>query len=191
MSGAARTAGAVLVSLVLLTAGAAATVTAPSDDELQDPIEVRGIVGQTLSARTAEVLVHDVRAAERVDFGSTGPDSTTPGVWIAIDLTVACRERLCSFDRSELRSRGRTYDTAVLAPRPSFAALYGEPLLRYRTTALFEVPRAVLGDGSAELVVQSIDTPALDSLPVVRLTLPRTASASVPVRTASVAGVTR
>lgn len=191
MSPARRTAGAVLASLALLGAGAVATVSAPTDDELQDPIEVRGTVGQTLSARTAEVRVHGVRAAERLDFGTTGPDSTTPGVWIAIDLTVACRERLCSFDRSELRSRGRTYDAAVLAPRPSFAVLYGQPLLRYRTAALFEVPRAVLGDRSAELVVQSIDTPALDSLPVVRLTLPRTASDSVPVRTAVVAGVTR
>lgn len=186
-----RRVGAVLASAALVVIAAAATVSAPTDDQVQEPIEVRGDVGTTVTSRTAAVTVHDVRLAHRLDLGEDGPDTTTAGVWVAIDLTATCRLTSCSFDDSRLRMAGHTYAPAVLAPSPSFVLLNGEPGLDYRVTALFEVPSAAVRSRDADLIAQTTDTTALDSVAVVSLRLPAAVEAVAAVGTARIVGAAR
>lgn len=175
----------------LLIVAAVATVTAPTDDEIQTPLKVTGAIGEPVVSRQTEMIVHGVAVAEELDFDQAdAPPSTTTGAWVVVDVTTVCRLASCSFVRSELRVDGRAFAAATLAPLPSFIAQAPAPGLRYRSSALFEVPRDAVGAGTAEFVLQINETTALDSVAVVRFDLPATVSPSAEVRSSELEGDT-
>ncbi|QHC71835.1 hypothetical protein [Rathayibacter sp. VKM Ac-2801] len=159
-------------AVALLTAAAIVTATAPSDDDVQTPLARSGGVGERVESRTVAVTVHGaVLARELAVEGREDLDTTSPGVWLVVDLTAVCRLSSCAFDESELRVDGRRFAPATLVPFPSFVQQSPSAGLPYRQSALFELPRGS-ASGEAELVVQTGDTGALDSVAVVRLPLP-------------------
>lgn len=167
----------------LLVLAALATVTAPSEDEIQTPLKITGAIGETVASRQTELVVHGVTVAEELAFGEAGaPPSETMGAWVVVDVTTVCRLTSCSFARSELRMGGRSFAAATIAPLPSFVAQAPSPGLRYRSSALFEVPRDALQAGTAEFVLQISETTALDSVAVVRFDLPTDVSPTAEVR---------
>lgn len=190
LSTGARAGWGVLSAVALLAAAAAATVTAPTQDDVQAPIESVGPVGRTIVARQIEARAEAVRVADRLALpaGSSSRDSATDGVWVVVDLTVACRIDACGFAGSRLRIAGRSYAPSAIVPGASFATTSQDPGLRYRTSAVFEVPRSALRAGSARLAVQPEETRNLDGVPVVALRLPRTAAAIAPVRSTVLVG---
>ena len=188
--GPARSGARLLAAVALLLAAAGATVTAPAEDDVQAPIETVGPVGRTVVARQIEVRAEDVKTADRLALpaGSSARDSATRGVWVVVDLTVACRIDACGFSGSRLRIAGRSYAPSAIVPGTSFAATAQDPGLRYRTSAVFEVPRSALKAGRARLAVQPQETRNLDGVPVIALRLPQTVTAVAPVRTTALVG---
>ncbi|QHC60498.1 hypothetical protein [Rathayibacter sp. VKM Ac-2760] len=174
-----------IIGIALLVAAAIVTVTAPTDDDVQSPLAVRGTLGETVQSRLVAVTVHDVALARELTFdGELDPPSSTPGVWVVVDLTAVCRMDACSFGRSELRLGERVFAPATLAPPPSFVQQGASPGLPYRQSALFEVPLDAIESGEAELTVQPSTTRALESVAVVELALPDSIDATAPAERA-------
>lgn len=180
---------AVAVVFVLLACAVVATVTAPTDDEIQTPIVARGVVGETVTARQSVAEVNGVELADEVTFGGErSPSSSTTGVWVVVDITTTCRLSECSFTSSELRLGPRTFGSATIAPT-AFEPPVAAPGLAYRGELLFEIPLDALDDGVVELAVQGAETVALDSVPVVRFLLPREIADQVDVSEPELVGV--
>jgi len=190
VSGRARAALRPLAAAAMLLVAAAATLSAPTDDAVQSPVETVGPAGRTVVSRLAEADVHGVQAARRLALpaGSAERDSTTSGVWIVVDVTVACRLTPCGFGESRLQVGGRSYAPSPIVPGASFATMNVGPRLRYRTSALFEVPRSALAAGRARLVVQGARTMALEGVPVITMRLPDAVRTSAAVRSTVLVG---
>lgn len=179
---------AAAIVIALLAVAAAATVLAPTDDEVQSPIENRGGTGELVASRQAAVEVTGVAAARGLDVDGGGPEATTTGAWVVVDLTVTCRLRTCAFEESFLRIDGRSYGASTLLGPGSFTGLAGEPGVPYESVALFEIPADAFAEGRADLVLQPSRTTALDSVAVVELDLPQTLAETARVRSTSIEG---
>ena len=164
----------VLLTLALLAVGGAAILLSPRDDDLSAPIEVPGAPGHLVAGRELAVTVTGVRLARLVEYPEDRdpPSSTTSGVWVVVDATVAGGLQETSAQWSQLRLGGFTYD---LADDAGLSSLNGRSFavgLPYRGSFVFEVSAAALAHArSAELVLR--DSPNLipDTVPVVRLDL--------------------
>lgn len=161
--------------VALLAVGGVIAHTAPSDARWQQPLEVRGHLGDVLTGRNIEATVHDVRLAETVSAGN-GWTGETPGTWVVADISAEAvvDEFAASMQTTQLRIDGVTYGATE---RAGLGSLDGAALSLGIPTSgplFFEVPTAVLQSDSArhaEILLGISSDPRLDSMLVVDVDL--------------------
>ena len=181
-----RRVAAVAVTVLLLAIGGAAILVTPSDDAVTAPIAAPGAVGHRIVGRELVVTVSGVRLARRVDYPTQDapPATTTSGVWVLVDATVAGGRAETTARWSQLRLGGSTFTLASDAGISSLNSRTFAVGIPFRGSFVFEVSEAALAHAtSAELVLRDTPDSIPDTQPVVRLDLSgRTVAPSAAVR---------
>jgi hypothetical protein len=118
------------------------------------PFVTAGETGRPADLWPGSVTVHGARAARLLGDGYGG-SLTTDGVWVAVDLSVAGRDRPLQVGAFALvDAEGRSYDaTRRISPnRPGVA----QPAAPVRTEVVFEVPEDALAALALRASAQSV-----------------------------------
>jgi hypothetical protein len=183
----------IAAGVVLLLVGAAAVLTAPTDEGVHGPIPVRGAVGSPVQGRMATLTVTGVRLAKTVRipdgarFGESVPVVGTNGLWVVIDADVTMTSKRRVWTDVELRSGGITWRVESMLPGTSLVDTPYRPGVASHGSFVFEVPRSLAGHDVEFWLTPDIDTHD-DTVPVVPLHLDATAAARVTIEAPTVEG---
>ena len=163
--------GAGLV-VILVIAGVVAH-TAPSEEQQQAAIPVRGQIGETITGRNIRATVDGVRVAESVE-ASNGWAGPTSGVWVVVDASVEARVAEAPLGYARLKVGDVTYSASTRPGQATIAATSLSVGIPWTGPLMFELPSALVASDAArhaELQFAVDDDTRADSMLVIPVDL--------------------
>ena len=133
----------------LVVVASVAVATAPQSGRLADPFVRTGMQGEVVHARTLDVEVTGVRAAEQLNLVYNESRLSTDGVWIIVDMIVTANVDVAPLGLTELRINGVAYGTQGL-PYPDLTFTSYGPGVPVKGSLVFEVPASALEEGGLD-----------------------------------------
>ena len=162
----------------LLVGGAAVVGTAPDNDGVLAPFASTVSIGQPVSAREFDAVVHGVTLAKTVsaEYSLTSSVVTSPGYWVIVDLTMTAHAPAATLSFAQLRIGDYSYSVSDFAPAPSMIGYSFGSEVPVRGPLVFELPASAFeraDSADATLVLPARQSPVLDTVPTVAVDLAR------------------
>ena len=166
--------GAIIAAL--LVGGAAIVGTAPANDGVLAPFAATAVIGEPVSAREFDAVVHGVSLTKTVnaEYSLTSSTVTSPGYWVVVDLTMTAHAEAATLSFAQLRVGDYSYSVSDFAPAPSLVGYSFGSDVPVRGPLVFELPASAFESpdaADATLVLPARQSPVLDTVPTIELDL--------------------